>query len=263
MRLYADFRKKLGNMILDVKMDTNCQRIGFLGPSGSGKSMALKCISGIEIPDEGRIMIGNEVLYDSYDGICLKPQQRKIGYLFQNYALFPNMNVEKNIKIAIRNETEKEKEAIFRSSVKRFALEGMEDKYPRQLSGGQQQRVALARIIASKPHLLLLDEPLSALDEELRANIEKEIDEVMSQGIGTIFVSHDKKEVFRLCDEIAFVKNGKIFGTENKQDLVGKMVTSDKLKIIEQKEVNEEMTVLIELTVDDNLTRTLYELITK
>lgn len=261
MRLYADFKKSLGSMMLNVKLDTDCQRIGFLGPSGAGKSMTLKCISGIEMPDEGRIMLGEEVLYDSYEGICLKPQQRKIGYLFQNYALFPNMNVEKNIKIAIRDETEKE--ALFRSSIQRFALEGLEHKYPRQLSGGQQQRVALARIIASKPHLLLLDEPLSALDKELRSNIEKEIDEVMSQGISTIFVSHDKKEVFRLCEEIAFVNKGRISGTQDREDFVRKIVTSDKLRIIGQREENEEKTVLIELKVNDNLTRTLYELISK
>jgi len=229
MNLRANFTKKSGSFTLKVNMDTGSNKLGFFGASGSGKSMTLKCIAGIETPDEGLISLGGRVLFDSANKINLKPQQRKIGYLFQSYALFPNMTVKENIIAGIRDK--KTRYIIFEKSIESFALHGLEKKYPSQLSGGQQQRVALARVIASQPDLLLLDEPMSALDEELRMNTEKVIKKVMDESKGTIFVSHSRKEVFRLCDEIAFVKSGKIEGTQSIDDLAMNSLSAGNLSI--------------------------------
>ena len=166
MSLFVDIRKKLKGFSLNVSFETNGDYLGVLGSSGSGKSMTLKCIAGIETPDEGLIILNGKVLFDSKKKINLKPQERNIGYLFQNYALFPNMTVEKNIGIGLKG-SKYEKNRKINEIIEAFHLQGLEKKYPRQLSGGQQQRVALARCIIYKPDVLMLDEPFSALDTYL------------------------------------------------------------------------------------------------
>ena len=213
--LTVDIKKKLDNFILDVQFETDREILALLGASGCGKSMTLKCIAGIEKPDKGRIVLNDRVLFDSDKGINLSPQKRKVGYLFQQYALFPNMTVEKNIAAGCTEKDKNKKKALVSKKIEKMHLSGLEHKYPHQLSGGQQQRVALARILINEPELLLLDEPFSALDSFLKWQLEMELaDDLKEFGRGALFVSHSKDEVFRLCDAVCVLNEGE---SESKQ----------------------------------------------
>lgn len=193
-------QKQLSNFLLDVDIDTDAKFIGLLGSSGSGKSMMLKCLAGIETPDIGEIILDNKILYSSDIGINIPSRERKIGYLFQNYALFENMTVFENIKISMADKSENPELYI-----KKFRLFGLENKFPNQISGGQKQRVALARIFASKPDILLLDEPFSALDSTLKNEIEQEIIDDLKEFDGkVIIVSHNPDEIYRMSEELCF-----------------------------------------------------------
>lgn len=208
MSLKVNIKKRLGNFNLDVAFETERGVFAILGASGCGKSMTLKCIAGIETPDEGRIELNGRVLYDSAKKINLTPQKRRVGYMFQDYALFPNMTVEQNIKAGMGKHPEKEK---VRSYINRFRLEGMEKHYPAQLSGGQKQRVAMARMIASEPDILLLDEPFSALDSYLKWELEQEMRDMLAEvQKPVLFVSHNRDEVYRLCSMVSCIDHGKM-----------------------------------------------------
>ena len=220
MSLYIDINKNLSSFKLDVFMEGNGEIIGFLGASGSGKSMTLKCIAGLEKPISGKIIINDKVLYDSEKGINIKTQERKVGFLFQNYALFPHMTIKENIEIGLGSIDKKEKSRLSATYIKKFNLEGLEKRYPWQLSGGQQQRVALARALITSPEILLLDEPFSALDNYLRTNMERELVELLKDFKGTvIFVTHDIEEAFRVSDKIIVFDNGKANNIRNKNQL--------------------------------------------
>lgn len=209
MSLSVDLEKRLGSFHLRVQFQAEDEITALLGASGCGKSMTLKCIAGIVPPDRGRIVLHDRVLFDSEKGINLPPQQRKLGYLFQNYALFPNMTVEKNILCGIRAGSKGEKAAALADAVRRFRLEGLEKRYPAQLSGGQQQRVAIARALVKKPDVLLLDEPLSNLDARLRMEMRSEIRRIQQESkVTTIFVTHDQEEAMSITDEIVLMKHG-------------------------------------------------------
>lgn len=208
MSLKVNIKKRLGNFNLDVAFETERGVFAILGASGCGKSMTLKCIAGIETPDEGRIELNGRVLYDSAKKINLTPQKRRVGYMFQDYALFPNMTVEQNIKAGMGKHPEEEK---VRSYINRFRLEGMEKHYPAQLSGGQKQRVAMARMIASEPDILLLDEPFSALDSYLKWEMEQEMRDMLAEvQKPVLFVSHNRDEVYRLCSMVSCIDHGKM-----------------------------------------------------
>lgn len=208
MSLFVDIKKKLKGFSLDVSFETNGEYLGILGSSGSGKSMTLKCIAGIETPDEGRIVLNGKVLFDSYGKINLKPQDRHIGYLFQNYALFPNMTVEENIGIGLLT-SKIEKERRVSEIIKKFHLQGLEKKYPNQLSGGQQQRVAMARCIIYKPDILMLDEPFSALDSHLKEKLQSEVLEFLKLYDGEVLmVTHSRDEVYKFCNNIVIIDKG-------------------------------------------------------
>lgn len=212
MSLEIDITKKLGSFTLDVDFDLGDETLGFLGASGCGKSMTLRCVAGVETPDEGRIVVNGVTYFDSEKRINLSPQERKTALLFQNFQLFPHMTVEKNIAAGIpRSAGREERDAMVRSQVHRFALEGLEKRYPLHLSGGQQQRVALARMLAARPAILMLDEPFSALDSHLKLQLEQDLLELFDSFEGSImYVSHDIDEAFRFCDRIAVVDEGKI-----------------------------------------------------
>ena len=208
MSLKVNIKKKLGNFNLDVAFETERGVFAILGASGCGKSMTLKCIAGIETPDEGRIELNGRVLYDSAKKINLTPQKRRVGYMFQDYALFPNMTVEQNIKAGMGRHPEEEK---VKSYIIRFRLEGLEKQYPTQLSGGQKQRVAMARMIASEPDILLLDEPFSALDSYLKWELEQEMRDMLAEvEKPVLFVSHNRDEVYRLCNMVSCIDHGKM-----------------------------------------------------
>ena len=216
MALYVDIEKKCGDFELRVKFETEDEVFSILGASGCGKSLTLKCIAGIEKPDQGMIKLDDKVLFDSQKRINLPARKRRAGYLFQDYALFPNMNVLQNIICGAKS-----KEFAW-ELVERFYLKGKEKLYPAQLSGGQKQRVALARMLAAKPDVIMLDEPFSALDNYLKTRLEREIMDVLdSYDKPVLFVSHDRNEVYRLTDRIAVMDNGKIVDVQSKRELFG------------------------------------------
>ena len=213
--LSVDIKKNLGGFRLDVKFDTDREVMGLLGASGSGKSMTLKCIAGIERPDEGLIVLDGKVLFDSEKKINLKPQQRRIGYLFQQYALFPNMTVKQNIAAGCREKEKLTRQAAIEDKIRSMRLRGLEDKRPHQLSGGQQQRAALARILINQPEVLLLDEPFTALDSYLKWQLEFEVADMLKDfGRDALLVTHSRDEVYRLCDSVCILQEGK---SESKQ----------------------------------------------
>ena len=218
MSIVVDIEKALGDFHLKMAFEAGNETLALLGASGSGKSMTLKCIAGIEKPDRGRIVVDDVVLFDSEKHINLPPQQRHTGLLFQNYALFPNMTVLQNIRAGANREPDRKKrEAMVAAIMDSFGLTPLAHHLPSQLSGGQQQRTALARILVSNPNILLLDEPFSALDNHLRFRLEQEVRQLIGRfGKTVVLVSHDRDEVFRLSDSVAIVDDGRIdaFGTK-------------------------------------------------
>ena len=212
MKLIVDIKKDFGSFCLTSQFETTDLITGLLGSSGSGKSMTLKCIAGIVTPDEGYIALDDTVLFDSKNKINIRPQDRKVGYLFQNYALFPSMTVKKNIMCGLIKEKDKvEKKRKYDEAIALLHLEGLENRLPSELSGGQAQRTALARIIVSEPNLLLLDEPFSALDAFLRRSLQKELLGLLQKlNKEAILVTHSAREVRRMCTYLFVMKNGKI-----------------------------------------------------
>lgn len=208
MNLIVDIQKKLRDHPLKVKFEIDTTTLGILGASGCGKSMLLKCIAGIETPDSGRIQLGDHVLFDKEKGIDVPPQKRKVGLLFQQYALFPHLTVYKNLS-SVTTDVQ-----LIQKLVHMFQLENVENSYPRQLSGGQKQRVALARMLASKPELLLLDEPFSALDTSLKEELQLELQNHLTGFNGNVLiVSHSLDELYRLCPNLGIMtKSGLIQG---------------------------------------------------
>lgn len=206
--LQVRIKKKLGNFLLDVDFSMDGGIFAILGASGCGKSMTLKCIAGIERPDEGRIVLNDRVLFDSAKRINLSPQKRKVGYMFQDYALFPAMNVVQNIQAGMGRKPDPKK---VREYITGFQLGGLERHMPDQLSGGQKQRVAMARMLAAEPEVLLLDEPFAAIDakvrQELRTWLRETIDKI---GITSIFVTHDQDEAIEVADEIIITNEGRV-----------------------------------------------------
>ena len=207
MALSVDIRKKMGDFQLEVRFEAADERLALLGASGCGKSVTLRCVAGILTPDEGKIVLDSVTLFDSAARINLPPQKRQVGYLFQQYALFPNMTVRQNIAAAVRDKLRRK--AVTEEKLRQFRLEEVADKRPGQISGGQQQRTALARILASEPKVILLDEPFSALDSYLKYQLEVELAETLEQFPGTIlWVSHDRHEVFRNCRRVCVLDQG-------------------------------------------------------
>ena len=216
MSLYCHIKKKLGHFNMEITFEAMDETVALMGASGCGKSMTLRCIAGTVKPDSGRIVINGKTVYDSEKCINLPPQQRKVGYLFQDYALFPNMTVKRNI-LTVLPKTRKDQ---INTILKAFHLEGLEDHYPNQLSGGQKQRCALARIIATEPEIIMLDEPFSALDSYLRWQMEQEIVAAIRDfGKTVLFVSHDRDEVYRISDRVVVMENGKSVPIRAKQEL--------------------------------------------
>lgn len=208
--LEVQIYKKLAEFDLDVSFQVNDNILGLMGASGSGKSMTLKCIAGIETPDQGRIVLNDRVLFDSEKKINVPIQKRNVGYMFQSYALFPNMDVYENISVGLRARKIKDVDIVVRKVMKQFQISELTSRYPKQLSGGQRQRVALARLMAYEPDVLLLDEPFSALDEDLKEDLLRELKSELQISKPVVFVSHNKEEVNELCDFKYKIKQGEI-----------------------------------------------------
>ena len=215
MSLYVDIRKKLGDFTLETKFEVQDGVTGILGASGCGKSMTLRCIAGIMKPDEGHIELNGKVLFDSSRKINVRPQDRHVGLLFQNYALFPNMTVQQNLMAGLMA-CEKNKNTAsqkIREILEKFELNGLERHKPSELSGGQQQRVALARIFLSSPDILMLDEPFSALDAFLKEKLQLELLELLSgYDKDILMVTHSRDEIYRFCEHMLIVEDGRQAG---------------------------------------------------
>lgn len=211
MQLEINISKKLKEFTLQAELVLLDGVLGLMGSSGSGKSMLLKCLAGIETPDSGRIVLNGRVLFDSAAKINLPPQQRRVGYLFQSYALFPNMSVAENIICGPRAKglRQEQSQAVVQAMVSKFQLQGLEARYPRQLSGGQKQRAALARLLAVEPEVILLDEPFSALDTQLKDRLQEQLQQLLAEYGGiSVLVSHDRQEIERLSDRVLFIHQG-------------------------------------------------------
>ena len=211
MALTARIEKRFGafHLTVDLMAETG-QPLALLGASGCGKSVTLKCIAGIERPDRGRIELDGRVLFDSEAGIDLPPQRRRVGFLFQSYALFPHMTVERNVAVCLGRMDKRRRRERTAELLALLHLEDQAGLYPRQLSGGQRQRAALARILAAEPGVLLLDEPFSALDGFLKWQLEQELREVLERFPGpAVWVSHDRGEVYRNCSRVCVLEDGK------------------------------------------------------
>ena len=232
MGLQIDIIKKLPGFKLQI--DLSCEReiIGILGASGSGKSMLLNSVAGLIKPDKGRIAMDDATFFDSAKRTNIPPRDRKIGYLFQNYAMFPHLTVAGNIAFGLGKLTKAEQNRRVAELLERFHLSDMGKRYPSQISGGQQQRVALARAMAVEPKILLLDEPFSALDEHLKTYMMKEMLESLKKFQGTtLFVTHNMAEAYRLCDRIVIINNGSVETVGTKEEVFQHPVSLSVAKI--------------------------------
>lgn len=197
----------------DVSFEFDKGILSFLGPSGCGKTTLLRSIAGLEVPDAGSISIADKVQTSIERGVLVPPYSRAIGFVFQNYALWPHMTVYKNVAfgLKLRKRAEGEIERKVMESLELVGLKGREQRYPSQLSGGQQQRVALARSLALEPRLILLDEPLSNLDAKLREEMRVELKRLIKKvGISALYVTHDQEEAFTISDAVVVMEGGKI-----------------------------------------------------
>jgi molybdate transport system ATP-binding protein len=217
MPLVVDIRKTLQSaerrFTLDVSFSATAQRMVLFGPSGSGKSLTLQAIAGLLRPDEGTITLHGDALFDSASGVDLKPQARKIGYLFQDYALFPHLNVRQNIGFGLRrgwlNPRARGAHPQVDYWLDALELKSVAGNHPTELSGGQKQRVALARALVSQPRLLLLDEPFSALDSALRERMRRELSELQARlDIPMVLITHDPDDVTAFGNQIVQVNEG-------------------------------------------------------
>ncbi len=219
MALEVDIRKRYRDFRLDVQFEAE-GRYALMGASGSGKSLTLQALAGVMTPDEGRIALDGQVLFDSARGVNLPPQKRGVGLMFQHYALFPTMTVMENIACGLRARKLTDARARTDALVHKLHLQGLEKLYPAQLSGGQQQRVALARILASEPRMILLDEPFSALDSHLKWQMEREVIEALEGFSGiSLLVTHDFPEAFRLSERMAVLDGGRVCASDEKWKL--------------------------------------------
>ena len=225
MSIKVDIKKAYKGFTLESSVSSDEGTLALLGASGSGKSLTLKCIAGLISPDKGRIEVDGRVLFDSAAGIDLRPQERSIGYLFQNYALFPNMTVRQNIEVAYRAGAQAEgkfdnKNEEVEGLLSRYQISDLVDRYPVQLSGGEQQRVALARIFACKPRALLLDEPFSALDSYLRESMQADLKRIIREFDGSvILVTHNRDEAYKIADELVILDKGNSVATGSVRDV--------------------------------------------
>lgn len=218
--LFLDIQKQYTGFNLDVTLENDLEPLGLLGASGSGKSMTLRCIAGLETPDRGLITVNGQAWFDAKQKINLASCQRKVGFVFQNYALFPHLTVRENIAFGVQNLPHQEQQRRIDLKITQMHLQDLENRYPNQLSGGQQQRVALARALVIEPEILLLDEPFSALDTQLRTQMEKNLLEILSIYPGIVLmVSHNLEEIYRICQNLLVISDGKILRYGDKQEI--------------------------------------------
>jgi molybdate transport system ATP-binding protein len=220
MSIEVFIKKKLHNFMLNISFSAENEYMGLLGASGCGKSMTLKCIAGIENPDSGYIRINGRTVFDSEKHINIKPGERKCGFLFQNYALFPTMTIAQNIELVLHRQSAAQRKEKTISVLSQFGISDIADRKCTELSGGQQQRAALARIMVNNPEIIMLDEPFSALDSFVKQQVETNLINMLTGFNRTVlFVSHDRDEIYRICDNIAVISGGTICRTGTCRDV--------------------------------------------
>jgi molybdate transport system ATP-binding protein len=213
--LKAQFEKRFP-LNAPIQAEFSCQMEAFsisvlYGPSGSGKTTILRCLAGLERPEQGSIQVGSQCWMEAQTNIHWSPQKRDVGFLFQEYALFPHLTVEQNISYGLKNRSRLERGRLSGEMLERFGLVGMGGRFPHQISGGQKQRVALARVLARRPQLLLLDEPLAALDIQIRDQVRRELRQMLADfAIPVILVTHDRVEALSLSDRLLVLDRGQI-----------------------------------------------------
>lgn len=218
--LDVHIEKHLERFDLQVQFVSGEGAVGLLGASGAGKTMTLRMIAGIESPSRGRIVLGSRTLFDSATGENLPAAQRKIGVVFQDYALFPRMTVAENVGFGLNALPEGERRSRVRTHLERMHLTGLADRYPGEISGGQRQRVAIARCMAIEPEAILFDEPFAALDPHLRRQMEEQLRETLSDYKGAvIFITHDMEEAFRFCSDLLVLDHGQVIASGPKHEL--------------------------------------------
>lgn len=233
--LWVDLKKSLPGFCLKVRFQAQRLPLGILGASGAGKSMTLRCIAGLERPEQGCIVLNGRVLFDGKGGVNVSSCDRNISIVFQNYALFPHLTVAQNIAFGIPH-PKQQRAPIVATWLTKLDLSGLGHRYPHQLSGGQQQRVALARALAREPDLLLLDEPLSALDTYLRSHVEILLRQVLSHYDGiTLFITHKLEEAYRLCPNLMVLSHGQIAAAGTREEIFRQPSTVEVARVTECK----------------------------
>lgn len=218
INLVVEIEKQLSEFSLDVSFTADARPLGILGTSGAGKSVTLRAVAGLETPAKGRILLNGRVLFDEGSGVNVPSRDRNVGFVFQNYALFPHLTVAQNIAFGMQHLPKPQRAAYVYKYLAQMELSRLGDRYPSQLSGGQQQRVALARALATQPDILLLDEPLSALDTYLRSRIEKLLAKIFANYAGiTLFVTHKLEEAYRVCPELLVLSKGQVLASDTKE----------------------------------------------
>jgi iron(III) transport system ATP-binding protein len=194
--------------------------LALLGPSGSGKTTLLRLIAGFEKPDEGRILISDRMVVDVANSVWVAAEDRGVGMVFQDYALFPHLTVAQNIRFGLRRTNKKERQIRVEELLRLTELLGYNDRYPHELSGGQQQRVALARALAPRPRVVLLDEPFNGLDPDLRPQMRREVAQILRHlGTAAILVTHDQEEALGMADRVAVIRDGALQQVGSPEDI--------------------------------------------
>lgn len=234
-------RKHLGTFDLEVSLSLPAaqgQVLVLFGPSGSGKTMTLNCIAGVINPDAGYISVGDRPVFDSRTGLNVKLAGRRVGYLPQNYGLFPHLSVADNIAFGLFSWEKKRAENRVRELVALMQLSGLEKRFPRQLSGGQQQRVAFARALAPEPAILLLDEPFSALDATIRAELRQNL-ALLSRKLDlpVVFITHDLEEAYMLADRIAVYDRGRVLQYGSREEVFYRPATKEVARLVNMRNI--------------------------
>ena len=226
--LSVNIRKKLDKFSLDVSWEMGHQLLVLFGPSGSGKTITLQMIAGLMTPDEGMISSGEKTFFDSGSRVHLSPQKRSLGYVFQDRALFPHMTVRQNIGYGVVGINGTRQQEMVASMIRTFHLEDVEHKYPSEISGGQKQRVTLARALIGRPQVLLLDEPFSALDNNLRIEMRQLLKGIRRDfDVPIVLVTHDLLEAYTIADKVILYSAGRVVQTGSPQELFGDRANPD------------------------------------
>jgi ABC-type sulfate/molybdate transport systems ATPase subunit len=231
--LAVSVEKRLPGFTLDASWEAGDAVVALFGPSGAGKTLTLHCLAGLVRPDRGRIVVNERVFFDSAAGVDLSPQARRLGYVFQGYALFPHLSVEANVAFGVRALARAARRRRVGEVLERLGLDGLRRRYPPELSGGQQQRVALGRALAPDPEVLLLDEPLSALDAPLRRQLREELARLIREwGKTAVLVTHDLGEAFQLGDRLVVYEAGRVVHTAPKAELLSRPASETVARLV-------------------------------